>query len=299
VPDDRRGFSEIRRVLRPGGAFIFTIPLADTERTVERAVLEGGQRTAYGARAVNKGGLQSLPKLVVPGGLLVGCEAGFLNGAKIKGSHTAMKTGMLAAETIQAALQRSSVAELDAELARYPERVRSSWVGEELHAARNFAPGIAKLGTTLGGALAFVEQNVLRGRVPYTLRNPTPDHARLRRSAGAPRIEYPKPDGVVTFDKLSSVFLSSTAHVENQPVHLQLADPSAPIARNLPAFDEPAQRYCPASVYEIVADAAGAPQFRINAANCVHCKTCDIKDPTQNIVWVTPEGGGGPNYPNM
>ena len=264
-----------------------------------RGVLAGGKRIAYGARAISKGGLQSLPKLVVRGGLLVGCEAGFLNGAKIKGSHTAMKTGLLAAETIHEALRASSQAGVDAELKRYPERVRGSWVWSELDAARNFSPGLAKLGTALGGALAFVEQNLLRGRVPYTLRNRVPDHARLVRADAAPKIDYPKPDGVVAFDRPSSVFESSTAHEENQPVHLLLADPRVPIASNLPLYDEPAQRYCPAGVYEVVSGADGAPEFRINAANCVHCKACDIKDPAQNITWVPPEGGGGPNYSGM
>jgi electron-transferring-flavoprotein dehydrogenase len=278
-------------------------PFAEFQRWKQhpriRELLDGGQRISYGARAVNKGGLQSLPNLCVPGGLLAGCDAGFLNGAKIKGSHTAMKTGMLAAESIYAALALPPGAAADAEAARYAERVRASWVWDELHQARNFSPGIAKLGTLAGGALAFVEQNLLRGRAPFTLRNRVPDHARLRRADAAPRIDYPKPDGRVSFDRLSSVFLSSTAHDENQPSHLKLADPSVPIAANLPAFDEPAQRYCPAAVYEVVRDANGAPQFRINAANCVHCKTCDIKDPAQNITWVPPEGGGGPNYSGM
>jgi electron-transferring-flavoprotein dehydrogenase len=264
-----------------------------------RGVLAGGKRVAYGARAIAKGGLQSLPKLVVPGALLVGCDAGFLNGAKIKGSHTAMKTGLLAAETIHTALRASSARELDVELTRYPARVRESWVWSELHAARNFSPGIAKLGTTLGGALAFVEQNLLRGHVPYTLRNRIPDHARLARADTAPKIAYPKPDGIVAFDRPSSVFESSTAHEENQPSHLRLADSRVPIAINLPLYDEPARRYCPAGVYEVVTGASGAPEFRVNAPNCVHCKTCDIKDPTQNITWVPPEGGGGPNYSGM
>jgi electron-transferring-flavoprotein dehydrogenase len=264
-----------------------------------RDVLAGGERVSYGARAVNKGGLQSLPALTVPGGVLVGCEAGFLNPAKIKGSHTAMKSGMLAAESIHAALRCASQSDADAELARFTERVRASWIWTELHAARNFAPGIAKLGTALGGALAYVEQNLLRGRVPYTLRDRVPDHALLRRAADAPKIAYPKPDGVVSFERVKSVFFASTSHDENQPVHLKLADPSVPIAQNLPQFAEPAQRYCPAGVYEVVTDAAGAPQFRINAANCVHCKTCDIKDPAQNITWVPPEGGAGPTYSGM
>ena len=263
-----------------------------------RELLGGGQRIAYGSRAVNKGGLQSLPKVSFPGGVQVGCEAGFLNPAKIKGSHTAMKTGMLAAETIFAALALEGSA-ADAELARYDDRVRASWVWDELTRGRNFSAGIAKLGTLLGGALAFVEQNLLRGRTPWTLHNRVPDHARLRLAAASSVPQYPKPDGVVSFDRASSVFLSSTAHEEDQPVHLKLADPSIPIAVNLPRFAEPAQRYCPAGVYEVVAGADGNPCFRINATNCVHCKTCDIKDPAQNITWVPPEGGGGPNYSGM
>jgi electron-transferring-flavoprotein dehydrogenase len=277
-------------------------PFAEFQRwkqhPVVRHVLLGGKRIAYGARAVNKGGLQSLPRLVVPGGVLVGCEAGFLNPAKIKGSHTAMKTGMLAAETIFAALAAGSSGG-DAELARYPERVRASWVWDELTSGRNFSPGVARLGTLLGGALGFVEQNLLRGHAPWTLHNPVPDHARLESAAVAPRIAYPKPDGVTSFDRSSSVYLASTAHDENQPEHLRLADPAVPIAANLPQFDEPAQRYCPAGVYEVVRDGDGAPRFHINAANCVHCKTCDIKDPAQNITWVPPEGGAGPNYSGM
>ena len=264
-----------------------------------RGVLARGKRIAYGARAIAKGGLQSLPKLVAPGAMLVGCDAGFLNGAKIKGSHLAMKTGLLAAETIHSALRIESPDERDAELGRYPGRVRESWVWSELHAARNFAPGIAKLGTRLGGALAFVEQNLLRGHAPYTLRNRVPDDARLSRAGAVPKIDYPKPDGIVAFDRQSSVFESSTAHEENQPSHLKLADSNVPVASNLPLYDEPAQRYCPAGVYEVVAGSGGAPEFQVHAQNCVHCKTCDIKDPAQNITWVPPEGGGGPNYSGM
>jgi electron-transferring-flavoprotein dehydrogenase len=263
-----------------------------------RELLVGGERISYGARAVNKGGLQSLPRLDVPGGLLVGCEAGFLNPAKIKGSHTAMKSGMLAAETIFAAIERGGAAD-DEELARYGERIRGSWIFDELHFGRNFGPGVAKLGPLLGGALAYLDQNVLDGRSPFTLRNRTPDHARLWRASRSRRIAYPPPDGAVSFDRPSSVFLSSTAHEEDQPCHLELADAGVPIAVNLPRYAEPAQRYCPAGVYEVVTDASGAPQFRINATNCVHCKTCDIKDPAQNITWVPPEGGGGPNYSGM
>ena len=260
-------------------------------------VLLGGRRIAYAARAVNKGGLPSLPKLVVPGGVLVGCDAGFLNPAKIKGSHTAMKTGMLAAEAIFAALGRDGAA-ADAELASYPERVRASWVWDELFRGRNFSAGVARFGPLVGGALAFFEQNVLRGRAPWTLHNRTPDHARLRPAAAAARPHYPRPDGVLTFDRASSVYLASTAHDENQPNHLRLADASVPIAVNLPRFDEPAQRYCPAGVYEVVGEGSDK-KFQINAQNCVHCKTCDIKDPAQNITWVPPEGGAGPNYSGM
>jgi electron-transferring-flavoprotein dehydrogenase len=277
-------------------------PYAEFQRWKQHAVirrlLAGGKRLAYGARALNKGGLQSLPKLVVPGGLLVGCEAGFLNPAKIKGSHTALKTGMLAAETVFAALGGDGSA-ADVELASYSERVRASWVWEELARGRNFAAGVAKLGPLLGGALALLEQSVLRGRAPWTLRNEVPDHARLLEAAAMPRPTYPKPDGIVSFDRASSVYLASTAHDENQPVHLRLANDEVPIAVNLPRFDEPAQRYCPAGVYEVVRDANGAERFQINAANCVHCKTCDIKDPSQNITWVPPEGGAGPNYSTM
>jgi electron-transferring-flavoprotein dehydrogenase len=263
-----------------------------------RAVLEGGTRLSYGARAVNKGGLQSLPKLAFPGGLLVGCEAGFLNGAKIKGTHTAIKSGMLAAESIFAALGDAPSAS-SSELESYAASVRASWLWEELHQARNFSPGFARFGTLAGAVLAFVEHALCRSRFPFTLHNTVPDHAGLRRADQAEPIEYPRPDGVISFDRASSVFLSNTHHEEDQPCHLKLADPALPISRNLPLFDEPAQRYCPAGVYEVVRDAAGAARFQINAANCVHCKTCDIKDPAQNITWVPPEGGGGPRYTAM
>ena len=262
-----------------------------------RRVLEGGTRVSYGARAVNKGGFQSLPKLTFPGGLFVGCEAGFLNGAKIKGSHTAMKTGMLAAETIFEALQAGAAN--TREVSSYQERVESSWVWEELRRARNFSPGMTKLGTLFGAALAFVEHNVFFGRLPFTIHNRTPDHVGLRSADRASRIDYPKPDGIISFDKLSSVFVSATNHEEDQPCHLKLADPNIPVAHNLPRFDEPAQRYCPAGVYEIVSESEGVPRFQINAQNCLHCKTCEIKDPEQNISWVPPEGGGGPNHSGM
>ncbi|CAG0938630.1 Electron transfer flavoprotein-ubiquinone oxidoreductase [Gammaproteobacteria bacterium] len=259
-----------------------------------RRFLEGGKRVAYGARAVNKGGLQSLPRLAFPGGVLAGCEAGFLNGAKIKGTHTAMKTGMLAAEAIFAALASGTPEVLE----DYEERVRASWVHEELHRVRNFGPAQYKLGTFLGAAFTWFDQNLAGGRLPFTWHNRLPDHAALKRAADCPRIDYPRPDGVVSFDRLSSVYLSSTHHEEDQPCHLRLADPAIPVKYNLPLYAEPAQRYCPAGVYEIVAE-AGGERLQINAQNCVHCKTCDIKDPAQNIDWTVPEGGGGPNYTGM
>ncbi len=264
---------------------------------VIEATLKGGKRVSYGARAVNKGGFQSLPKLVLPGGLLVGCEAGFLNGAKIKGNHTAMKTGMLAAESVAEALFDGD--EGYAELNSYPTKVSASWVNEELYRTRNFGPAIHKFGTFFGAAFAWVDQNIFRGKLPFTMRNKHPDHASLKSADQAQKIEYPKPDGKISFDKLSSVFLSSTNHEEDQPCHLQLGDPDIPISVNLPNYSEPAQRYCPAGVYEVVEEPGAKPRFQINAQNCVHCKTCDIKDPSQNINWVVPEGGGGPNYSNM
>ena len=256
-------------------------------------VLQGGTRVAYGARAIVKGGLPALPKLVFPGGALLGDDAGFLNVLKIKGSHTAMKSGMLAAEAAAEAL----FAEADGELDEFPRKFRASWLHEELHRSRNAAPALHKFGMLLGSAHA-VADSWLKGALPYNLKDPKPDHAALLPASRAKRIPYPKPDGVLSFDKLSSVFLSNTNHEEDQPCHLQLADADAPIARNLPEYDEPAQRYCPAGVYEVVEE-GGRPRFQINAQNCVHCKTCDIKDPAQNITWVAPEGAGGPNYPNM
>ena len=265
------------------------------EHPALRVYLEGGERVAYGARAVNKGGLQSLPKLSFPGGVLVGCDAGFLNGVKIKGAHTAIKTGMLAAETVYEALSNG---EEYSELSSYEEAVRKSWVHDELYRSRNFGPALHKLGILFGAAFTYIDQNIFRGKLPFTLHNRHADHDSLQKASDAKPIDYPKPDGVVSFDRLSSVFLSSTNHEEDQPSHLTLKDESVPIDFNLPEYDEPAQRYCPAGVYEVV-DEDGQPKFQINAANCVHCKTCDIKDPTQNIVWVVPEGGGGPNYPGM
>jgi electron-transferring-flavoprotein dehydrogenase len=260
-----------------------------------RNYLEGGKRIAYGARAVNKGGLQSLPKLSFPGGVLVGCDAGFLNGVKIKGAHTAIKTGVLAAESVYGALANG---EAYSELSSFEDAVRNSWVYDELHRSRNFGPALHRLGTFFGAAFTYIDQNIFRGHLPFTLRNQHADHDSLLKASEARPIEYPKPDGVISFDRLSSVFLSSTNHEEDQPSHLTLKDESIPINFNLPEYDEPAQRYCPAGVYEVVEE-NGKSRFQISAANCVHCKTCDIKDPRQNIVWIVPEGGGGPNYPGM
>ncbi|SDU38315.1 electron transfer flavoprotein-ubiquinone oxidoreductase [Geopseudomonas guangdongensis] len=259
--------------------------------------LEGGKRIAYGARAICKGGLNSLPKLVFPGGALIGCDAGTLNFAKIKGSHTAMKSGMLAADAIVEALAAGR--EGGDELNNYVKAFEASWLYDELQRSRNFGPAIHRFGTLLGGAFNFVDQNLFGGKLPFTLRDTTPDHARLKPAAACAKIVYPKPDGKLSFDKLSSVFLSNTNHEEDQPCHLKLRDASIPLAQNLPLYDEPAQRYCPAGVYEIVAGDDGGQRFQINAQNCVHCKTCDIKDPAQNITWVAPEGTGGPNYPNL
>jgi electron-transferring-flavoprotein dehydrogenase len=260
--------------------------------------LEGGKRIVYGARAITEGGFQSVPKLAFPGGALIGCAAGFVNVPRIKGSHNAMKTGMLAAETAFAALGEGRHNDsLDA----YEEAYRESHVYKDLKRVRNVKPLWSKLGTLLGVPAAAIDMwtNQLFGfSFLGTLKHGKPDYATLKKASDCKPIVYPKPDGKLSFDKLSSVFLSNTNHEEDQPVHLQLKDPSIPISKNLPEFDEPAQRYCPAGVYEIVQEASG-PRFQINAQNCVHCKTCDIKDPAQNINWVTPEGGGGPNYPNM
>ena len=257
--------------------------------------LEGGKRISYGARAIAKGGIQSLPKMSFPGGMLIGCDAGTLNFAKIKGSHTAMKSGMVAAEVLAAALANGAEG---AELA-YDDAFQASWAYKELYAQRNFGPAQHKFGNILGSAYAFIDINIFNGKLPWTLSDPTPDHATLKPASECKKINYPKPDGVISFDRLSSVFLSNTNHEEDQPCHLQLKDSTIPLAKNLPMFDEPAQRYCPAGVYEIVEEEGGNKRFQINAQNCVHCKTCDIKDPSQNIIWVTPEGSGGPNYPNM
>ena len=266
------------------------------QHPVIKQYLEGGKRISYGARALIKGGLNSLPKMTFPGGLLIGCDAGTMNVAKIKGSHTAMKSGMLAAETLFAALSQDSDT---SELTDYTARFEQSDLRAELYKTRNFGAAFHKFGFWLGSALAFVEQNILFGKFPFTIHDKSTDYGQLKPAAQCPRIEYPRPDGKISFDKLSSVFLSNTNHGEDQPCHLQLKDPSVPIAANLPMYDEPAQRYCPAGVYEVVEAEDGTKKFQINSQNCVHCKTCDIKDPAQNIHWVVPEGGGGPNYPAM
>jgi len=261
-----------------------------------RSFLESGKRLAYGARAISAGGLQSLPKLVFPGGGLIGDDAGFLNASRIKGSHAAMKSGMLAAESAFTALRAGRSHD---ELNAYPESFRASWLHDELHRARNFKPWMSK-GLLTGTLMVGVDQVVFGGRAPWTLHHDHSDHETLKAKTEAEPIVYPKPDGVISFDRLSSVFISNTNHAEDQPIHLTLKDASVPVKVNLELYDAPEQRYCPAGVYEIVRDADGKnPRLQINAQNCVHCKTCDIKDPTQNIVWVAPEGGGGPNYPNM
>ena len=259
--------------------------------------LKGGKRVCYGARAIAKGGLNSLPKMTFPGGLLLGCDAGTLNFAKIKGNHTAMKSGMLAAETVFEALSRGDSGGED--LHSFKGRFEQSWLFDELYRSRNFGPAMHKFGSILGGAFNMVDQNWFGGKLPFTLKDNSVDHASMKPASACAKIVYPKPDQQLSFDKLSSVFLSNTNHEEEQPCHLQLIDSAIPIKVNLAIYDEPAQRYCPAGVYEIVGQEAGEPRLQINAQNCIHCKTCDIKDPSQNIRWVTPEGSGGPNYPNM
>ena len=255
--------------------------------------LEGGERLSYGARALIKGGLQSLPKMEFPGGLLTGDNAGTLNFSKIKGSHTAMKSGLIAGDHIFENIHNDIETDIT-----YDDRILSSWIYTELHKSRNFGPIFHKFGALIGAFFNAIDQFIFRGNLPFTLNNPVPDHECLKKSSEVNKIEYPKPDGIFSFDKPSSVYLSNTNHEEDQPCHLQLKDPSIPISVNLPMYDEPAQRYCPAGVYEVVRK-DGEDKFVINAQNCVHCKTCDIKDPSQNIKWVTPEGPGGPNYPNM
>ena len=262
-----------------------------------RPLFEGGRRISYGARALNEGGFQSIPKLTFPGGLIVGCGAGFLNVPKIKGTHTAMKSGMTAAEAVENAFRTRGL-EPGAEIDDYKARLEKTWLWDELHKVRNIRPGF-RAGLILGLINAGLDTILFRGKAPWTLRNHH-DHETLQLAAHCQKIDYPKPDGVVSFDKPSSVFLSNTNHEENQPVHLKLNNSSVPVNFNLRLYDAPEQRFCPAGVYEIIADEEGEnPQLQINAQNCVHCKTCDIKDASQNINWVVPEGGGGPNYPNM
>ena len=260
-----------------------------------RPYFEGAKRISYGARAITAGGLQALPKLVFPGGALIGCDAGFLNMSRIKGSHAAIKSGMLAAEATFAALAEGRQND---ELAAYPAAFEQSWLHDELHVARNVKPWLSK-GLYVGSVMTAIDQMILRGRAPWTLRRSRADHQCLRPAAQCKPIVYPKPDGKLTFDRLSSVFISNANHAEDQPIHLTLRNRDVPVAVNLALYDGPEARYCPAGVYEFLPTDDGGQRLQINAQNCVHCKTCDIKDPTQNIVWVTPEGGGGPNYGNM
>jgi electron-transferring-flavoprotein dehydrogenase len=262
-----------------------------------RKILEGGKRVSYGARAINEGGWQSIPKLAFPGGALIGCSAGFVNVPRIKGSHTAMKSGMLAAESISAALAAGRAHD---ELSDYQANLNESWIATELKMVKNAQPAVAKYGETYGTVLAGIDMwmRTLKIGLPIEMKHHADNESIGRKDLYRP-INYPKPDGVISFDRLSSVFLSNTNHEEDQPCHLQLKDPEVPVKVNLELYDAPEQRYCPAGVYEIVGKEEGQPRLQINAQNCVHCKTCDIKDPTQNINWVTPEGGGGPNYPNM
>jgi len=262
-----------------------------------RKILEGGKRISYGARAINEGGWQSVPKLAFPGGALIGCSAGFVNVPRIKGSHTAMKSGMLAADAISAAIAAGRAHD---EVADYQANLNESWIASELKLVKNAQPAVAKYGADYGTVLAGIDMwmRTLGIGLPITMTHHA-DHKEIGRKDLYQPIDYPKPDGVISFDRLSSVFLSNTNHEEDQPCHLQLKDPEVPITVNLALYDAPETRYCPAGVYEIVGKDEGQPRLQINAQNCVHCKTCDIKDPTQNINWVTPEGGGGPNYPNM
>ncbi len=261
-----------------------------------KSYLEGATRISYGARAITKGGYNSLPKMHFPGGLIIGCDAGTLNSVKIKGNHSAMKSGLLAAETVVAALAQGETAPADLE--GFAKAMESSWLHDELYTTRNFSGFMHKFGFFIGSAMVWIDQVIFGGKLPFTLNDRKPDYAALKPAAQCKEITYLKPDNAISFDRLSSVFLSNTNHEEDQPCHLTLADASIPIDKNLPTWAEPAQRYCPAGVYEVIEE-NGEPRFQINGQNCVHCKTCDIKDPSQNITWVTPEGFGGPNYPNM
>ena len=261
-----------------------------------KSLLQGAERISYGARALNKGGIQSIPKLTIPGGILVGCEAGFMNGAKIKGTHTAMQSGITAAEVIVSQLQTDGPGN---EIENYNEELDKTWLMNELYQARNFSPLLKKFGLMIGSPLVWIDQNILRGRLPFTLSAASEDHEQLKKQSEAEPIEYAKYDNVITFDRTSSIYLSGVNHEEDQPCHLKLTDPRIPITTNLPFYGEPARLYCPAGVYEVVDGGDSEPYFQINAQNCIHCKTCDIKDPSQNINWDCPEGAGGPNYTDM
>ncbi|HJL80802.1 MAG: electron transfer flavoprotein-ubiquinone oxidoreductase [Gammaproteobacteria bacterium] len=261
-----------------------------------KALLKGAERISYGARALNKGGIQSIPKLTIPGGILVGCEAGFMNGAKIKGTHTAMQSGMTAAEVIVSQLQTDNSGN---EIENYNEELNKTWLMSELYQARNFSPLLKKFGLMFGSPLVWIDQNVLRGRLPFTLSAVKKDHEQLNQLSDSEPITYEKYDNVTTFDRTSSIYLSGVNHEEDQPCHLKLHDSKIPISTNLPLYGEPARLYCPAGVYEVVESGEGETYFQINAQNCIHCKTCDIKDPSQNINWDCPEGAGGPNYTDM
>ena len=261
-----------------------------------KSLLEGAERISYGARALNKGGIQSIPKLTIPGGILVGCEAGFMNGAKIKGTHTAMQSGITAAEVIVSQLQTDNPGN---EIENYNQELDKTWLMSELYQARNFSPLLKRFGLLIGSPLVWMDQNILRGRLPFTLSAKKKDHDQLTPLSDSPPITYEKYDNKITFDRTSSIFLSGVNHEEDQPCHLKLTDSEIPISTNLPLYGEPARLYCPAGFYEVVESGEGKPYFQINAQNCIHCKTCDIKDPSQNINWDCPEGAGGPNYTDM
>jgi len=261
-----------------------------------KELLKDGERISYGARALNKGGIQSIPQLTFPGGVMIGCDAGFMNGAKIKGTHTAMKTGIIAAETYIQSIENETQSD---EIDTFEDHLKQSWVFDELHRARNFSPFQKKFGLLLGSIFIWIDQNLFFGKLPFTLSAKGEDYAKLSPFDKAAKKNYLKPDNIVTFDRTSSIYLSGVNHEEDQPCHLHLNDPTIPIQKNLPEFGEPARLYCPAGVYEVLESESGEPYFQINAQNCIHCKTCDIKDPSQNIDWRCPEGTGGPNYTDM
>ena len=261
-----------------------------------KELLKDGERISYGARALNKGGIQSIPQLTFPGGVMIGCDAGFMNGAKIKGTHTAMKTGIIAAETYIQSIENETRSD---EIDTFEDHLKQSWVFDELHRARNFSPFQKKFGLLLGSIFIWIDQNLFFGKLPFTLSAKGEDYAKLSPFDKAEKKDYLKPDNIVTFDRTSSIYLSGVNHEEDQPCHLHLNDPTIPIQKNLPEFGEPARLYCPAGVYEVLESESGEPYFQINAQNCIHCKTCDIKDPSQNIDWRCPEGTGGPNYTDM